>query len=289
MKKVALCAVFVALFASPAMAVCTTGCVVPTTTARDVNFKSEVAEGLDVTAARANAGIFAKAPAPGQLGAEVYITADAAKQNDYQIYIPPEMYVRGGGGYTLGFLSGHARSGFGTADISDGYAVIAGLGWNISSFARAEIGFQHDTLHFNGVDAWAVDPANLRAVSNAGYAMWYFDLRRRFVPAGDIIRRRTIVPYIGLGVVGGEIGVDDTRAYTNGSPPAITWMTGSDSLFVAPRAEVGLNIMLTDFWGIDIAYQYQYYFTNNGFGWGDLPGLYRTGQSNIMASLRVNF
>ena len=287
MKKLALCALFAALFATPAMAVCTTGnCAKGPFTQRDADFKSEVATGLDVTAARANAGIFAKAPAPGQLGSEVYITADAAKENTDEIYIPPAMYVRGGYGYTLGFLSGHAGSGFGNAGIVDD-AVTVGLGWNMSSFARAEVGFQHDTMHFNA--DWAVDPNNLRAVTNGVHAMLYFDLRRRYVPAGDIIRRRTIVPYFGLGIAGGGVSVDDAVAFTCGPGSPTTWMTGTDGAFVAPRGEAGLSIMLTDTWGIDIAYQYQYYWTNHGFGWSDHPGVYRFGQSNIMASLRVNF
>jgi hypothetical protein len=63
---------------------------------------------------------------------------------------------------------------------------------------------------------------------------------------------------------------------------------GADGMVIAaPRAVLGMNIMLVDLIGVDIAYQYQM-LIGNGFGWGSHDGGV-DGISNIMATVRANF
>ena len=58
-------------------------------------------------------------------------------------------------------------------------------------------------------------------------------------------------------------------------------------MIAAPRATLGVNIMLNDMIGLDIMYQYQM-MIGNGFGWNVRAGGVDN-ISNIMASFRVNF
>ena len=102
----------------------------------------------------------------------------------------------------------------------------------------------------------------------------YFDFARRYIQTGDITRRRTFVPYMGIGVGFGAYEFEGA--------------SGSDGLIIAaPRATLGFNVMFSDLIGIDVAYQYQM-MIGNGFGWdvrqGGVDNI-----SNIMTTLRVNF
>jgi len=232
----------------------------------DSEFRSEVLTGLDIIGARANVDVVPDV-APGALGADVYRTVGAVQDSDVKLFIPTTMYVRMGGGFNLGFATDQAKFAGKKYDASGGYAAQIGLGWNLSSYVRTEIDLQTTTLKFSDLDDFS---ANYKTAG----AMLYFDFARRYVQTGDVTRRRTFVPFMGLGAGAGYY--------------AFQGANGADGFVIAaPRAVVGFNVMLNDLIGIDVMYQYQM-MIGNGFGWdvrrGGVDNI-----SNIMASLRVNF
>ena len=228
----------------------------------DKQFKAEVTTGLDILVAPITVE-----PAKGELGLEVYETENAVINDDIQMYIPTSMYVRMGGGMTLDFATSNADY-FGTEHLAkQSYTAQIGLGWNLSSYVRTELDFQTTTLNFHKLD-------DLRANYNMFGGMLYFDLARRYVLSGDITYNRKIVPFMGIGASIGTYEFQGTD--------------GSDGMVIAaPRAVLGLNIMLGDLIGVDIAYQYQM-LIGNGFGWGTHNGGVDS-ISNIMATVRANF
>lgn len=229
--------------------------------------RAEIQEGVDVNVARVNVDVIDDVPA-GALGGEIYSGRTAARDNDTTVFIPTSMYVRGGAGLTLGFASDRARMGWNDAEyeLSDTWNVQLGLGWNLSSYVRGEIDFQTTNFAFSDLD-------DLSAQSRQIGATLYFDFLRRWVRTGDVTHRRTIVPFMGIGVGAGT--------YEFQGPD------GADGFMVAPRAIAGLNIMLTDIIGVDLAWQYQMRI-GNGFGWH----VGRDGVDNmntVMLSIRTNF
>lgn len=229
-------------------------------------FVREIKTGVDVVAAPTVA-TYTIDDAPGALGAEVYETVGAVNDDDIRMFVPTSMYVRMGGGLNLGFASSHALYDGAEHESSGSYTTQIGLGWNLSSYVRTELDFQTTTLKFSDVDNVA---ANYQTVGG----MLYFDLARRYVQTGDITRRRTFVPFMGIGAAIGAYEFDGQN--------------GADGVvFAAPRATVGFNVMFTDLIGLDVYYQYQM-MIGNGFGWGAHAGGCDN-ISNIMASLRVNF
>jgi opacity protein-like surface antigen len=245
-------------------------------------FKREVLDGLDIHSARHESP--RESEAPGALGREVYQTMGAGESEDYAAYMPTSMYVRGGGGYTIGFLSGHAGSPSGAAEVRDGYSVQIGLGWNLSKIARAELDFQFNKFRFDKDTEWALEPTDLSASATEIAGIVYFDLRKRYIATGDIVRRRTVVPFVGLGVGVGRFAFNNALSDIG---PGI-WLEGRNGTFIAPQAAAGINFGITETLGLDLMYQYQMYVTR-GFGWG--PNLPNSGTSvsNIIASLRFNF
>lgn len=230
-------------------------------------FQSEIRDGLDLISARATADVVPE-PAPGELGLEVYEVADAVQSDDMKLFIPTSMYLRLGGGLNLGFATDYAHFEGRDYESSGSYTTQIGLGWNLSSYVRSELDYQGMTMTFSGLGD------DMRATYQTVGGMLYFDFARRYVQTGDVMRRRTFVPYMGIGAGFGYYefqGVD-----------------GADGFVIAaPRAALGFNIMLTDLFGIDIAYQYQM-MIGNGFGWGVRSGGVDN-ISNIMASVRMNF
>ena len=228
----------------------------------DKQFKTEVITGLDVLVAPVT-----PAYAEGALGLEVYETENAVTSEDTKMYIPTSMYVRMGGGMTLDFATSKADY-FGTEHLAkQSYTAQIGLGWNLSSYVRTELDFQTTTLKFHKLD-------DLRANYNTFGGMLYFDFARRYVLSGDITYNRKFVPFMGIGASIGTYEFQGTD--------------GSDGMVIAaPRAVLGMNIMLGDLIGVDIAYQYQM-LIGNGFGWGTGKGGV-DGISNIMATVRANF
>lgn len=229
-------------------------------------FQAEVLEGLDLIGARDTIDI-APVDAPGELGREVYEIAGAVQPDDIQLFIPTSMYVRLGGGLNLGFATDKAQFGGIEYESSGSYTTQIGLGWNLSSYVRTEIDFQESVFKFSDLE-------NHQATYQTVGGMLYFDFARRYVQSGDITRRRTFVPYMGIGA---GLGVYDFEG-----------KNGADGFVIAaPRATLGFNIMLSELVGIDIAYQYQM-MIGNGFGWdvrrGGVDNI-----SNIMASVRANF
>ncbi|MCL1902576.1 MAG: outer membrane beta-barrel protein, partial [Alphaproteobacteria bacterium] len=184
--------------------------------------------------------------------------------------------------YTLGFLSGDAKSPLGDSGIRDGYSVSVGLGLNISAYVRTEINFQHNGFRFDKDTEWAAAPHELSAASNAISGMLYFDLRSRYNPTGDVVRKRTLIPFVGIGIGAGRF------AFDNADTDLGIWIEGRRGFFAAPRADAGINFMFTDTWGIDLAYQYQMYIADK-FGWGGGIKSNVINVSNIMATIRVNF
>ncbi|MBP5707830.1 MAG: hypothetical protein J6W79_02430, partial [Alphaproteobacteria bacterium] len=203
----------------------------------------------------------------GELGYDVYGSVGVVDSSDTRMFIPTSMYVRGGGGLNLGFASSKAELADKEYESQDSYTVKIGLGWNLSSYVRAEIDAQMSTFTFE----------NLRDVQ-ANYqtlgAMLYFDFARRYVMDGDITRIRHFVPFMGIGAGFGHYEFEGVSG-ANGA------------VIAAPRAELGFNVMLTNLIGIDVAYQYQM-MIGNGFGWG-VDGNGVDSISNVIASFRVNF
>ncbi len=227
--------------------------------------RDEVREGVDVHVARTTVDTVDDAPV-GAIGGEVYESRHSAAADNTVVYIPTSMYIRGGAGMTLGALSDRASWNGDKYDISDTWTVQMGLGWNFSSYVRGEIDFQNTTFQFDQLD-------DNRAASRQIGATLYFDLLRRWYRTGDVTRRRMLVPFIGMGAGAG------TYEFTGDN--------GADGFFVAPRAVAGLNVMITDLIGIDIAWQYQMRI-GNGFGWnvrrGGVDNI-----NNIMLTMRANF
>ena len=232
----------------------------------DATFRAEVLEGLDLIGARDTIDV-TPINAPGELGREVYEIAGAVQTEDIQMFIPTSMYVRMGGGLNLGFASDKAMFDGVEYESSGSYTTQIGLGWNLSSYVRTEIDFQETTLKFSELD-------DHQATYQTVGGMLYFDLARRYVQHGDITRRRTFVPYMGIGAGFGAYDFEGNSG-------------AGGVVFAAPRATFGFNIMFTDLIGIDIAYQYQM-MIGNGFGWNVRKGGVDN-ISNVMASLRVNF
>ncbi len=256
MKKISYMGIIVAVF----------GTTVANASYSNKRFQAEVLEGLDYIGARATID---ETPvvAPGELGLEVYETADAVQTDEIRMYIPTSMYVRMGGGLNLGFATDKAMFNGAEYEASGGYTTQIGLGWNLSSYVRTEIDFQTMTLKFSDLDDFQ---ANYQSIGG----MLYFDMARRYVQTGDVTRRRTFVPFIG---VGAGVGTYEFEGASGANGVAI----------IAPRAVLGASIMLTDLLGIDIAYQYQM-MIGDGFGWdvrdGGVDNI-----SNVMATIRFNF
>lgn len=233
---------------------------------KDATFLSEVRRGVDLVVAPTVAE-YTIDDAPGALGLEVYEKVDVVDPGDTRMFIPASMYVRMGGGLNLGFATDKARLGDTKFEASGGYTTQIGLGWNLSSYVRAEVDFQASTLKFSDLD-------NYQATYNTIGGMLNFDLARRYVQTGDITHRRTFVPFVGIGA---GIGVYDFQG-PGGRGGIVLPM---------PRAVAGFNVMFNDLIGIDIYYQYQM-MIGNGFGW-DIPASGVDNISNIMATFRVNF
>lgn len=232
----------------------------------DSQFRGEVARGLDIVGAEYNVDVVAD-DAPGALGLEVYEKVGVVDNSDITMFIPTTMYVRGGGGFNLGFAADYAGYDGKKYESSGSYTTQIGLGWNLSSYVRTEIDAQMSTFTFSNLGG---HQANYQTLGG----MLYFDLARRYVQTGDVTRMRHFVPFLGVGVGFGHYEFEGL----NGS---------SGFVIAAPRATFGFNIMLTDLIGIDIAYQYQM-MIGNGFGWGVRHGGVDN-ISNVIASFRVNF
>lgn len=229
-------------------------------------FQAEVIKGLDIISAQETYDDM-PAVAPGELGAEVYEIEGAMHDDTMQLFVPTPMYVRMGAGLTLGGATDKAEYNGAEYESSGSYTVQIGLGWNLSSYVRAEADFQNSVLKFSDLDEFQT------TYHTVGGTL-YFDLARRYVQTGDVTVRRKFVPFIGIGAAFGAYEFQGE----NGADGAV---------IAAPRATVGFNIMLNDLIGIDIAYQYQM-MIGNGFGWG--TGNNSTDNiSNIMASVRANF
>ena len=228
-------------------------------------FKAEIIEGLDLVSARENVDL--PEFASGEMGLEVYQTADNVPNEDMQLFIPTSMYIRAGGGFNLGFATDKAKIGDKEYESSGSWTTQIGLGWNLSSYVRTEIDLQESTFNFSGLD-------DMQASYQTVGGMLYFDFARRYVMSGDITTRRTFVPFMGIGAALGQYRFDGE--------------TGADGFVVAaPRATLGFNVMLNDLIGLDIMYQYQM-MIGNGFGWNVREGGVDN-ISNIVASFRVNF
>jgi hypothetical protein len=231
----------------------------------DERFRDEVRQGLDLVAARAHAHTV-EDDAPGELGLDVYQKQNVVQNDEYGMYIPSDMYVRMGGGLNLGFASDRVGIAGTDTELSGGWTVQTGLGFNLSSYVRTEVDFQIQNFGFS-------DHKDALAGSRQLGGTLYFDFARRYVAAGDVTRRRTLVPFMGLGAGVGS--------YKFQGPD------GAGGFFVAPRGILGLNVMLTDLIGIDLTYQYQM-FIGQGLGWDVRRGGVQN-LSDVMFSLRFNF
>lgn len=231
----------------------------------NLRFREEVEEGLDVVSARLNINM--PGSAPGALGEEVYLQEGSAYNKNISMFVPTSMYMRMGVGLNLGFATDKATFNGEKYESSGSWTTQIGLGWNLSSYVRTEIDFQESTFTFSKLD-------DMQAEYRTLGAMLYFDFARRYIQIGDITRRRTFVPFMGVGAGFGQYQFNGTD--------------GAEGFVIAaPRAVVGFNVMFNDLIGLDIMYQYQM-MIGNGFGWNVRPGGVDN-VSNIMASFRFNF
>lgn len=227
---------------------------------------SETKHGLDIVGAELNVDVVPD-NAPGELGRDVYQSVGVVDSVSVRMFVPTDMYVRAGAGLNLGFATDSAGVGNVKHKAQDGYTAQIGLGWNLSSYVRAEIDAQMTTLKF-------ADMKDFQANYQTFGGMLYFDFARRYVQHGDVTIMRHFVPFMGVGAGFGHYAFEGKN--------------GADGfVFAVPRAELGFNIMLTNLIGVDIAYQYQM-MIGNGFGWnvhnGGVDNI-----SNVIASFRVNF
>jgi len=226
----------------------------------NVRFTKEIKEGLDILNAHQDDDIDREAEyAAGELGKDVYGKIGSKEYDGTAVYIPTSMYLRGGAGLTLGAISNKIDG----SEMSDGYLLQLGLGWNLSSYTRVEIDLQNKNVRFKDFDEFG----KIREIAGN----LYFDLARRIVRNGDITIRRTFMPFIGFGIGTG------TSIFDN---------SDGTKLFVRPRGILGISLALTPLWNIDLSYQYSYMLTPN-LGWNDSKWTH--GFSDIMASVRINF
>ncbi len=231
----------------------------------DKRFQAEVLEGLDLISVKRN--IDTPVAAPGELGGEVYQTVGAADTDGMRVFVDAPMYLRLGGGVNLGFATDAAEFNGAEYDAKDGYSTQIGLGWNLSSYVRAELDFQQTTLKF-------ADLGHAQATYYNAGGMLYFDFARRYILTGDVTQRRALVPFMGIGA---GVGTYEFQG-----------ADGADGFVIAaPRAAFGVNVKLNDLVGVDVMYQYQM-MIGNGFGWNVTDNSVNS-ISNIMVSLRAEF
>lgn len=232
----------------------------------DKKFRKEIGRGLDLISAETTYTNIID-DAPGELGQEVYEHVDVVSTDDMRVFVPTTHYVRMGAGLNLGFATDAAKFQGIEYESSGSYTTKIGLGWNLSSYVRTEIDFQNTAFKFSDLDG-------KQATQQSIGGMLYFDFARRYVQSGDITKRRTFVPFMGLGAGFGTYEFEGKG--------------GANGIFIAaPRAELGFNIKLNELIGIDVAYQYQM-MIGHGFGWdvrdGGVDNI-----SNIMATVRAEF
>ena len=162
---------------------------------------------------------------------------------------------------TLGGISSGADTPSGTVAQQTGWLANLGLGRDFSSYVRGEIDFQARQMAFKH---------DGKAATHDLGAMVYFDFIRRYERYGDITERRIFVPFMGIGVAGGDYN-----------------FTGGDNgAFIAPRASLGFNIALNNLWGLDFRYQYSMMISNH-FGWESSAGARHL--QDFIVSLRAGF
>ncbi|MDR1071333.1 MAG: hypothetical protein LBL21_01675 [Rickettsiales bacterium] len=190
-------------------------------------FKSEAKSGLDYTAAES----MGRAP-DGELGKTVY---SEKVRESHDVFIPTTNYVRLGAGANLGLAS--------TLKYDWGLAEQFGVGWNFVSFARGELGWSHSDMRFGKGKNADLDTANLTLI---------FDLARRHVMRGDVMYRRRLIPFFG---VGGAAGYAD---FNSG---------GGDGWTYGAHGIAGLAFAFTETNAVDFTFSYDYLFGHR-FGWG---------------------
>ncbi|MDR2268604.1 MAG: hypothetical protein LBD94_00280 [Rickettsiales bacterium] len=213
-------------------------------------FVSEAESGLDYIGAETRG--FA---ADGELGRTVY---SEKVKSDYDLFIETTKYVRMGAGINLGFAS--------TMDYELGLAEQFGFGWNLSSFIRFEMGWNHSEMRF---------PAHAADADSARLTLW-FDLARRHVMQGDVVYRRRLVPFIGLGGVAGYAMFDGS-----------TQIRGHSGAAYGGHAAFGLSFVFSDTNAIDLMIGYEMLY-GKSFGWGaDLVKNF--GNAGVTLSWRSSF
>lgn len=245
----------------------------------DYMFKKEIREGLDIYGTynsdnseenyiygkEDNLSVFDKKEKvlikeeipEGDLGMEVY--TEKNKIDTFSMYIPTSMYIKGGIGTDLKIITDKSIY-FDDIENNEFYyslQPLIGLGINLSSFVRTEFNLSSNRTYFKNY---------LYAYSHNIEADLQFDLVKRYIRTGDVIRRRHFIPFIGGGINIGAYAFEQKELYGH---------------FISPEIIGGFNIVLTNLVSIDITYKHQFYLTLN------TKKIINNG--NLSLSLRMSF
>ena len=161
-------------------------------------------------------------------------------------YIPTTHYIRLGAGINIGGLL-HQELTVNDMPIEYEYGLNLNfaLGLNIWQMLRVELGWERSYYDIaNG------DTANLTMI---------FDLARRYRWNGDVVWHKTIVPFIGIGALGGWMEFEDMD-------DGASLVSGNRGWVYGWRGIAGIGFYLTETNAIDLMATYSRFYGNN-IGW----------------------
>ena len=179
-----------------------------------------------------------------------------------QHYIPTTHYIRMGAGVNIGGVLDNKLTAAGAPVTYEyGLNLNFALGLNIWQMLRAEFGWERS--YYNIASA---DTANMTVI---------FDLARRYRQQNGVIWHKTIVPFVGVGAVGGWAEFNDAGALPGGRGWIYGW-----------RGLAGIGLYLTETNAIDIMATYNE-FHGHKIGWDG--GEKTFGGLGVGVSWRVSF
>ena len=157
-------------------------------------------------------------------------------------FIPTTHYIRLGAGVNIGtVLDSELTAGGNPVTYEYGMNLNFALGLNIWQMMRAEFGWERSYF-----DIASADTASATLI---------FDLARRYRRRGDTIWHKTIVPFVGIGGVGGWAEFEEMNGIAGGRGWIYGW-----------RGMAGIGFYLSETHAIDIMATYSD-FRGNNIGW----------------------